>query len=98
MVEEFDKDTKIGYRTTFSDWSSRTGSVDGQFCSPKSSGWYPDPDQPDLLFIKFNTAVRGSPRYDENRRRRRELGNGSSSGVAIDVVDADGTKSGYGAA
>ncbi|KAL8356634.1 hypothetical protein RB601_001773 [Gaeumannomyces tritici] len=100
VVEEFDKDKQVGYRATFSDWSSWPGIVDGQFCSPKSSGWYPDPNQPDLLFIKFNTAARGTPPHDETKRRRRDPSNGSSSsssssggggggGVAKDVMDLD---------
>ncbi|GJC89927.1 lipase [Colletotrichum liriopes] len=87
VVEEFDKDTAIGYRATFSDWSSWPGIVDGQFCSPKSTGWYPDPEQPDLLFIKFNTAVSGTPPHDETKRR--DLGSGNSSGVVAGAVDID---------
>lgn len=94
VVEEFDKDSAIGYRATFSDWSSWPGIVDGQFCSPSSTGWYPDPEQPDLLFIKFNTAVSGTPPHDETKRR--DLGNGSSSGVAVDV-DTDSSEQDAGA-
>jgi hypothetical protein len=75
VVEEFDKDTKIKYRATFSDWSSWPGIVDGQFCSPSSSGAYPDPKQPELLFIKMDTrAVAG---HDPDQLKRRGDNNGT---------------------
>jgi lysophospholipase L1-like esterase len=72
VVEEYDKDRDIRYRATFSDWSSWPGIVDGQFCSPSSSGAYPDPNQPGLLFYKFNTkkgSSDGVPPHDEIKRR-----------------------------
>ncbi|KXJ88348.1 SGNH hydrolase-type esterase domain-containing protein [Microdochium bolleyi] len=70
VVGEYDKDTRTSFKAVFSDWSNWPGIVDGQFCSPKSSGKYPDPDQPDLLFIKFDTTLKQSPVHDETRRRR----------------------------
>ncbi|KAH7035723.1 SGNH hydrolase-type esterase domain-containing protein [Microdochium trichocladiopsis] len=57
VVEEYDKDTQIKFRAVFSDWSDWPSLVDGEFCSPKSTGLYPDPAQPNLLFIKFDTAA-----------------------------------------
>ncbi|KAF9876848.1 hypothetical protein CkaCkLH20_05694 [Colletotrichum karsti] len=70
------------------DWP---GIVDGQFCSPKSTGVYPDPKQPDLLFIKFDTSVSKIPPHDETKRRR-DLVSGNGS-VAIGAVEVDSAAS-----
>ncbi|KAF7531582.1 hypothetical protein G7054_g8745 [Neopestalotiopsis clavispora] len=88
VVEEIDKDTAIGYRATFSDWSDWPGIVDGQFCSPSSTGKYPDPEQPDLLFIKFNTAVGSSP-HDEVKRRRRDIHTDGNNGTGAYTGNID---------
>lgn len=37
-------------------------------CDPKSTGRYPDPDQPDLQFFKPNTHVDPPGPHDELRR------------------------------
>jgi hypothetical protein len=89
VVTEFDKDTQIKYKITFSDWSSWPGIVDGQFCSPKSDGSYPDPKQPDLVFIKFDTRAPGSPPHDELKRRE-AIGEGVPN--ATKDSESEGTK------
>ncbi|KAK4465901.1 SGNH hydrolase-type esterase domain-containing protein [Cladorrhinum samala] len=70
VVDEYDKDTGIKFRAAFSDWSDWPSIVDGEFCSPSSTGVYPDKNQPELLFIKFNTNRRdGIPEHDQLKRR-----------------------------
>ena len=90
VVEEFDKDTTIKYRATFSDWSSWPSIINGEFCSPDSTGAYPDPDQPDLLFIKFRTTVADSEGHDVETLKRRDGENSKSN----DTTDGLGLRSG----
>jgi lysophospholipase L1-like esterase len=48
-----DVEDDIGYNIGFSDWDPWVDQgVDGQMCSEKSTGAYPDENQPDLLFFK----------------------------------------------
>ncbi|KAK1758817.1 SGNH hydrolase-type esterase domain-containing protein [Echria macrotheca] len=77
VVTEFDKDRDIGYRATFSDWSSWPKISGGEFCDPDSTGRYPDPEQPDLMFIKFGTTGWEVPPHDQLKRR--ELANESTT-------------------
>ncbi|KAK2594664.1 hypothetical protein QQS21_007640 [Conoideocrella luteorostrata] len=49
-------DSKIKYKVGFADWNKWVyEGVDGQMCSTKSNGDYPDPNQPDMQFIKPDT-------------------------------------------
>ncbi|KAK1982132.1 hypothetical protein LZ30DRAFT_781565 [Colletotrichum cereale] len=43
-----------------------------------------DPATLDLLFIIFNTVVSGTPPHEETKQRRRDLGDGNSSGITVD--------------
>lgn len=48
-----DVEGDVGYHIGFSDWDPWVDQgVDGQMCSEKSTGAYPDKNQPDLLFFK----------------------------------------------
>ncbi|KAK4143423.1 SGNH hydrolase-type esterase domain-containing protein [Dichotomopilus funicola] len=47
---------EVNYKVGFSNWDLwPSEGVDGQMCSPSSSGAYPDKYQPDLLFFKPDT-------------------------------------------
>ncbi|KAK3292954.1 SGNH hydrolase-type esterase domain-containing protein [Chaetomium fimeti] len=47
---------EVNYKIGFSNWDPwPSEGVDGQMCSPASSGAYPDRRQPDLLFFKPDT-------------------------------------------
>jgi lysophospholipase L1-like esterase len=47
---------EVNYKIAFSNWDLwPSEGVDGQMCSPSSSGAYPDSKQPDLLFFKPDT-------------------------------------------
>jgi len=47
---------EVSYKIGFSNWDPwPSEGVDGQMCSPSSSGAYPDKKQPDLLFFKPDT-------------------------------------------
>ncbi|KAH6847624.1 SGNH hydrolase-type esterase domain-containing protein [Chaetomium sp. MPI-CAGE-AT-0009] len=47
---------EVSYKIGFSNWDPwPSEGVDGQMCSPSSSGAYPDRRQPDLLFFKPDT-------------------------------------------
>lgn len=47
---------EVDYKVGFSNWDPWPAEgVDGQMCSPSSSGAYPDPRQPNLLFFKPDT-------------------------------------------
>jgi len=47
---------EVDYKIGFSNWDPWPAEgVDGQMCSPSSSGAYPDPRQPNLLFFKSDT-------------------------------------------
>lgn len=49
----------IGYNIGFADWDPWVDEgVDGQMCSEKSTGAYPDENQPDLLFFKPDSRKR----------------------------------------
>ncbi|KAM7219726.1 SGNH hydrolase-type esterase domain containing protein [Rhypophila decipiens] len=55
VVEE--NDGAKAYRVAFGDWSGVPAAIDGQMCSPRGSGHYPDKDQEELLFFKPDTHV-----------------------------------------
>lgn len=55
VVDEISKDTEIGYKIGFAQWDQWVTDVDGRMCSTKSNGDYPDPNQPDMQFIKPDT-------------------------------------------
>ncbi|KAI5457375.1 SGNH hydrolase-type esterase domain-containing protein [Mariannaea sp. PMI_226] len=58
VCDDIAKDDDIGYKIGFADWDPWVYSdegVDGQMCSPSSDGTYPDPNQPDMQFIKPDT-------------------------------------------
>ena len=56
VQEIADDNSKIKYRIGFADWNQWVyNGVDGQMCSTKSNGDYPDPNQPDMQFIKPDT-------------------------------------------
>ncbi|KAM7185746.1 SGNH hydrolase-type esterase domain containing protein [Naviculisporaceae sp. PSN 640] len=55
VVEE--NDGTKPYRIVYGDWADLPDKIDGQMCSPRSSGHYPDPDQEGLLFFKPDTHV-----------------------------------------
>ncbi|KAL1952912.1 hypothetical protein VTO42DRAFT_3963 [Malbranchea cinnamomea] len=47
---------EVDYTIGFSNWDLwPIEGVKGQMCDPSSSGRYPDPDQPDLVFFKLDT-------------------------------------------
>lgn len=51
VVEEVQKE--VDFHVGFSDWDLwAIEGVEGQMCHPSSSGAYPDPNQPDLIFFK----------------------------------------------
>ncbi|KAB5570388.1 SGNH hydrolase-type esterase domain-containing protein [Coniochaeta sp. 2T2.1] len=70
VVAEFRNDRSKVYDIAFSDWSEWPAEVDGQFCSPRSTGWYPDAQQPELVFIKSNTHAIRYGRDPGGLRRR----------------------------
>ncbi|EEP82320.1 predicted protein [Uncinocarpus reesii 1704] len=48
--------SEVKYNIGFSNWDRwAIEGVKGQMCDPSSSGAYPDPDQPDLIFFKPDT-------------------------------------------
>jgi lysophospholipase L1-like esterase len=55
VVDEAAKDDDIGYKVGFAQWDAWVTDVDGHMCSSKSNGNYPDPNQPDMQFIKPDT-------------------------------------------
>lgn len=67
VIDEINNDSSINYKAVFSDWSQWPGAEDGQFCSPNSNGYYPDSNQPNLMFFKRNTHKYSSP-HDELKR------------------------------
>ena len=56
-VTDISKDSKIKYKVGFADWNPWVthADIDGQMCSPSSSGDYPDKNQPGMHFIKPGT-------------------------------------------
>lgn len=53
VVDDVEKNGRMKYKLRTSDWDPWVReAVDGQMCSLKSSGQYPDPNQPDLQFFK----------------------------------------------
>ena len=58
-VVEANDGTK-SYRLAYGDWSGLPARMDGQMCSPRGSGHYPDKDQEALLFFKPDTHVHES--------------------------------------
>ena len=73
-VQEIADDDKVKYRIGFVDWNKWVyDGVDGQMCSTKSNGDYPDPNQPDMQFIKPDTHPWFNWQADvQNERRKRE--------------------------
>ena len=72
VVDEIAEDSTIGYKIGFAQWDQWTTKVDGRMCSSKSNGNYPDPNQPDMQFIKPDTHPWlgwGNDVKDELRRR-----------------------------
>lgn len=68
VVEEADDAGTHPYRLVYADWSHWPAEVDGQMCSPASDGKYPDPNQPNLHFIKPDTYSGPPPSRDYLRR------------------------------
>ncbi|KAJ4230942.1 hypothetical protein NW759_002925 [Fusarium solani] len=67
-IEEAQK--KVDYTLAFSNWDKWPyEAVDGLFCSPNSSGRYPDSEQPDLHFFKFDTTRPNVRPNDEWKKR-----------------------------
>lgn len=55
-VNEVADDDTVKFKVGFADWDKWVyKAVDGQMCSTKSNGDYPDPNQPDMQFIKPDT-------------------------------------------
>ncbi|KAM0350177.1 hypothetical protein ACHAPU_003342 [Fusarium lateritium] len=56
-VTDISEDNTIKYKIGFADWNPwvKQKEIDGQMCSPSSSGDYPDKNQPNMHFIKPNT-------------------------------------------
>ncbi|KXX73816.1 Lipase [Madurella mycetomatis] len=76
VVAEIAADSNIKYKIGFSDWDPWPREVEGQYCDPKSTGKYPDPEQPNLQFFKPNTQ-KGSSRdvHDGDSLKKRDLWN-----------------------
>ncbi|KJZ72763.1 hypothetical protein HIM_07838 [Hirsutella minnesotensis 3608] len=70
VVKEYQEASNKKFDIDFSDWSAWPAEVDGQMCSPSSDGHYPDPNQPELQFIKDNTWVRDVRVRDSLKKRR----------------------------
>ncbi|KAK0612014.1 SGNH hydrolase-type esterase domain-containing protein [Immersiella caudata] len=70
VVDEYQRDPNRSYDIAFSDWSEWPADVGGQFCDPRSSGRYPDANQPDLLFFKPDTTMGLRFSQDRNFERR----------------------------
>ncbi|KAK2841526.1 hypothetical protein FQN49_006175, partial [Arthroderma sp. PD_2] len=86
-IREVIKDVsdEVDYNIGFSDWDLwAIEGVKGQMCDPKSTGRYPDKDQPDLQFFKFDTHV-PDWFHDELRRRNME----SAYGREANHIDND---------
>ncbi|KAK0613258.1 SGNH hydrolase-type esterase domain-containing protein [Immersiella caudata] len=58
VVQEFQKDRNKKYDIEFSDWSAWPAEVDGQMCSPRGDGHYPEAKQPDQQFFQPSTWLR----------------------------------------
>ncbi|EGS22453.1 uncharacterized protein CTHT_0019900 [Thermochaetoides thermophila DSM 1495] len=88
VVEELHNDRNKVYDIGFADWSFFPELVDGQFCSPRSTGTYPDFHQPELLFFKQDTRPdRHGPLNNELRRRDETEGV-----VRGNVTEGDGAR------
>ncbi|KAF4844204.1 Lipase [Colletotrichum siamense] len=85
----------VSYKIGFSNWDPwpRNG-VDGQYCSPSSTGEYPDKKQPDLQFFKLDTHVEPYL-HDELRRREAEAAEALQSEEVRRKVEALKTRSIY---
>lgn len=79
------------YRIAFSDWSEWPSLVDGQMCSPRSDGHYPDKNQPEMQFFKPNTYWQSDPLVHDMLKR--DIDNSTLS--ARDLAERDGIEQDY---
>ncbi|KAK4443885.1 SGNH hydrolase-type esterase domain-containing protein [Podospora aff. communis PSN243] len=71
----------VDYHLGFSNWDPWVDEgVDGQMCSEKSTGQYPDPNQPDLLFFKPDSRKTFWRSWVPLALRRRSLDNSTEPG------------------
>jgi hypothetical protein len=71
-INEFDDHNCGSYKIGFADWDKWVyQGVDGQMCSTKSNGDYPDPNQPDMQFIKPDTHPWSTWQDDVNDELRK---------------------------
>jgi hypothetical protein len=91
-VNEVADDDTVKFKVGFADWDKWVyKAVDGQMCSTKSNGDYPDPNQPDMQFIKpdthpwFNWA---SDIRDELRKRELTADEEQALETALEAVEA----------
>lgn len=70
VVQEYQRCSNRAYDIAFSDWNLWPSAVNGQFCARGSTGEYPDPAQPDLLFFKPRTTKGVTIGKDTWLRRR----------------------------
>ncbi|PGG98289.1 hypothetical protein AJ79_08926 [Helicocarpus griseus UAMH5409] len=80
-----DVQDEVDYTIGFSDWDLwGIEGVKGQMCDPASSGAYPDPDQPDLLFFKPDTR-KTIFKFEPAAKRSVEDAEGHGEGRHLDL-------------
>jgi len=65
-----DVSDEVDYKIGFANWDPwPIDGVEGQMCDPASTGFYPDPKQPDLQFFKPDTHV---TKWEHDELKKRE--------------------------